>query len=158
MHGFFPEPGTTQNALWKATLLSIGITATTCWILAARVHYSPRVVSWIELFAAAQFVAYAVVVLWVNSEFGVAIVAYLPAAMFLLIVLTLEHRGSPSPALTRGILGFVLTFVAAAIQARGRTQPPRDSRRNPSHDVAQANLFAGEGIGDCSWLTIAMKP
>jgi NADPH:quinone reductase-like Zn-dependent oxidoreductase len=29
----------------------------------------------------------------------------------------LEHRGSPSPALARGILGFVLTLVSAAIQA-----------------------------------------
>jgi hypothetical protein len=70
-----------------------------------------------QAFAAAQFVAYAVVVLWINSEFGVAIVAYLPATMFLLVVLTLEHRGSPSPALAQGILGFVLTLVAAAIQA-----------------------------------------
>jgi hypothetical protein len=117
VHGFFPEPGATKGILWKGTLLSIGITATTCWILAARVRYSARVVSWIERFAAAQFVAYAVVVLWVNSEFGVAIVAYLSATMFLLVVLTLEHRRSPSPALARGIVGFVLTYVAASIQA-----------------------------------------
>jgi hypothetical protein len=117
VHGFFPKPGATKSALWKGMLLSIGITATTCWILAARVGYSFRIVSWIERFAAAQLVAYAVVVLWVNSEFGVAIVAYLPATMFLLVVLILEHRGSPSPALARGIVGFVLTFVAAAIQA-----------------------------------------
>jgi hypothetical protein len=117
VHGFFPEPGAANSALWKGTLLSIGITASTCWILAARVRYTARIVSWIELFAAAQFVAYAVIVLWVNSEFGVAIVTYLPATMFLLVVLIREHRGSPSPALARGIVGFVLTFVAAAIQA-----------------------------------------
>jgi hypothetical protein len=110
-------PGATRSALWKGTLLSIGITASTCWILAARVRYTARIVSWIELFAAVQFVAYAVIVLWVNSEFGVAIVTYLPATMFLLVVLAFEHRGSPSPALARGIVGFVLTFVAAAIQA-----------------------------------------
>jgi hypothetical protein len=117
VHGFFPEPGATNSVLWKGTLLSIGITATACWILAARIRYSAGTVSWIELFAAAQFASYAVVVLWVNSEFAIAIMGYLPATMFLLVMLTLEHRGRPSPALARAIIGFVLTFVAAAIQA-----------------------------------------
>lgn len=116
VHGFFPEPNAQRGALWKATLLCIGNTAAACWILAARIRYSQRVVSWIEPFAAAQFVVYAAVVLWVSSVFTVAIVTYLPASMFLFVVLILEYRSSPSKALARGIAGFVLTFMAAAIQ------------------------------------------
>ena len=48
--------------------------------------------------------------------FFVAIIAYLPATLFLLIGLVAAYRSRRLPALRWGIAGLGLTFLAAAVQ------------------------------------------
>ncbi len=115
-HGFFPPPTPLNRAIWKATLLCIGVSASASWIIGAAIQFGDRGVVWATRLAAAQFVAYAAVVLGVNSSFIVAIAAYLPATVFLLVAMVLRYRNSPARDAALGIVGFVLTFVAAAVQ------------------------------------------
>jgi hypothetical protein len=118
-HGFVPPPHPLSGVVSKGTLLSIGITASACWIVGAAIGSGDRGVVWAMRLAAAQFVAYSAVVFGVTTAFIVAIAAYLPATLFLLAMLILRYRRAPARELALGISGFLLTIVAAAVQAFG---------------------------------------
>jgi hypothetical protein len=62
------------------------------------------------------FIVYAATILWISRSFTVAIVTYVPAAAFLLLAFALTYRWRPSTYLEAGIVGLVLSFVAAALQ------------------------------------------
>lgn len=117
VHGFFlAEDSAGHDILWPATLLALGVTSTAMWLIGARVQLRESAERWVGRVALAALVAYALVVIFVNSRFYVAIVMYLPATVFLLVVMTLAYRRTPSSALACGIVGLALTFVAAAVQ------------------------------------------
>ena len=117
VHGFFLDPSSAGSViLWPATLLALGVTSTAMWLIGAHVQLREPVATWVTRAAVAQFVAYAYVVLFVNSRFYVAIAEYLPATLFLVIVLTLAYRRAPEHRLALGVAGLLLTFVAAAVQ------------------------------------------
>lgn len=115
-HGFVSPPHPLSGVVSKGTLLSIGITASACWIVGAAIGSGDRGVVWAMRLAAAQFVAYSAVVFGVTTAFIVAIAAYLPATLFLLAMLILRYRRAPARELVLGISGFLLTIVAAAVQ------------------------------------------
>lgn len=117
VHGFFlAEDSAGHDILWPAALLALGVTSTAMWLIGARVQLRDPVATRVRRAASAALVAYAIVVIFVNSRFYVAIVMYLPATVFLLAVMTLAYRRTRSSALAWGIVGLALTFVAAAVQ------------------------------------------
>ena len=117
VHGFFlDEAGDGHRVLWPASLLAIGVTATTMWFIGSALHLRGAAAMWAQGLAVAQFAAYAWVVLFVTNKFYVAIVEYLPATLFLLVVLLLVLTKAPDRQLALGVAGFLLTFVAAAVQ------------------------------------------
>jgi hypothetical protein len=117
VHGFFPHAGSVGEAiLWRLTLLSIGVTALSGWVIGARLLFSGRVVRWITAAAAAELAAYALIVLFVRRDFRVAVINYLPAAALLLIAFSGAYRRARAPGLLWPIVGLGLTFVGAAIQ------------------------------------------
>jgi hypothetical protein len=138
VHGFFLAPGAARDTLWKATLLCIGVTAVACWMIGARLAFRELGVAWVRRAAIAQYVAYAAVVLFVTSAFLVAIATYLPATLFLLVVLILAYRRVPARALAYGIAGLLLTFVAAAVQTLRVAIHPVYFNHNALYHLIQA--------------------
>lgn len=122
MHGFF-EYSTSpfRTVLWTATLLSILVTSFSAWSIASVLQLDRRTSQWVRWFAAAQLAVLTLVVLFVSQEFLIAIVAYLPATLFLLLAFVLAYRRRRDPALASGIAGLALVFIGAAVQQSGIT-------------------------------------
>lgn len=138
MHGFFEySTSPVRTILWTATLLSILLTSFAAWSTAAILQLDARASLWARRFAVAQLVVLSLVVLFVTREFLVAIVAYLPATIFLLISLSLAYRRRRSSALAWGVGGLVLVFVGAAVQQLGVTVHPVYLDHNTLYHVIQ---------------------
>ncbi len=139
VHGLALEAGTTShNVLWSATLFSIGVTALSAWVIGSKLLFAPRTARWISIGAAAGFVAYCVVVLFVTQEFRVAILDYLPAAVFLLAVFGILYARSRERKMLLGVGGLVLTFVAAGVQQARVAIDPRYFDHNALYHLLQA--------------------
>jgi hypothetical protein len=117
MHGFFEySTSSVRTILWTATLLTILITSFAAWSIASVLQLEPGPSLWARRFAVAQLLVLSVMVLFVTREFLIAIVAYLPATIFLLVSLVLAYRRRRDPALAWGVAGLALVFVGAAVQ------------------------------------------
>jgi hypothetical protein len=138
MHGFFEySTSPVRTILWTATLLSILVTSLAAWSTAAILQLDERASLWARRFAVAQLVVLSLVVLFVTRVFLVAIVAYLPATIFLLISLSLAYRRRRSSALGWGVAGLVLVFLGAAVQQLGVTVHPVYLDHNTLYHVIQ---------------------
>ena len=139
VHGYFPNADTFgHSVLWGATLIAIGLTALCGWIIGARLYCSGSVAAWIQSGAVALFVLYCGVVLFVWRDFRVAVVYYLPATLFLLIVYGLVYQQGRESAIGIGLLGLVLTLVAAGIQQARWSLHPVYLSSNALYHVVQA--------------------
>lgn len=117
VHGFFHDaasPG--RRILWTAALLSILVTSLVAWIIGSILLLNGRGATIVRRLAMAQLAVFSFIVLFVRREFFVAIIAYLPATLFLLVALASVYHRRRVPALRWGIVGLSLTFVAAAVQ------------------------------------------
>lgn len=119
-HGFIVHKmSLTHRLVWRAVLLATGVVGLAAWAIGARLIFSTRTARLIITLVALAFAAYAALVLSHQRSFVVAVVAYLPAALFLLAAFLLRRRRSPTPQLASGIAGLLLTLVAAAVQQFG---------------------------------------
>jgi hypothetical protein len=137
VHGFTAETGLLRATLWVLTMLALGVTAMAMWMAGARVHLREPAATWVARAAIAQLIAYAFVVLFVNRLFVVAIATYLPAAVFLLVVMILLYRRMPNRPLALAITGLLLTFVAAGVQQAGVGIHPVYFNHNALYHVIQ---------------------
>jgi hypothetical protein len=85
-------------------------------MIGARIVLPERTRHWISIAAAAEFAGYCVIVLFVTREFLIAVVNYLPAALFLFTALVFAYRHVRHKQLLVIIAGLMLTFIAAWIQ------------------------------------------
>jgi len=139
VHGYFPNADTFgHSVLWGATLVAIGVTALCGWIIGARLYCSGSMAAWIQSGAVALFVLYCGVVLFVTRDFLVAVLYYLPATLFLLVVYGLVYRQGRESAVLIGLLGLVLTLVAAGIQQVRWSLHPVYLSYNAVYHVVQA--------------------
>jgi hypothetical protein len=76
--------------------------------------------------------------LLVIPAFWVAIAYYLPAAMFLLAMLTRAYLRSADRALAMGVLGLLLTIIAAGLQSAGVPLHPVYFNHNALYHTLQA--------------------
>jgi hypothetical protein len=117
VHGFFPDEGSPMGELlWTATLLAIGGTALAAWAIGAHLRFEAMAARLIVRAAAVQLAVYGLIVLLVSRDFVVAIVDYVPATLFLLVVLVLEHRRRRDPKLLVGAAGLALVLAGSAVQ------------------------------------------
>lgn len=117
VHGFFLNSESAgYAAFWPLTLLALGCTSAAMWLIGSRLQLSKPVATWVNGFAVAQFVAYALIVIAVDQRFIVAIATYVPATVFLTVVMILMYRKARTSAIAYGITGLGLTFVAAGVQ------------------------------------------
>ena len=117
VHGFFPDKSSDgRRILWQATLLAILVTGLAAWNIGAGLLLTEGNAAVVRRLAILQLVVFSFVVMFVKPEFFIAIIAYLPATLFLLIGLIAGYRSRRLPALRWGIAGLGLTFLAAAVQ------------------------------------------
>ena len=139
VHGFFlDETSAGHRILWPATLLALGVTATAMWFVGSYAGLRARSGRVVRQAAIAAFVAYAVVVLFFDQRFVVAIGAYLPATVFLLVILLVLYARRRSRPLLLAITGLLLTFVAAAVQQLRIGVHPAYFNHNALYHVIQA--------------------
>ncbi|MGH7408224.1 MAG: DUF6962 family protein [Candidatus Methylomirabilales bacterium] len=157
VHGFFLDVKTVGYAiLWPATLVAIGVTALSTWAIGARIQFSAGVARGISIGAAVGFAGYCVVVLFVAQTFRIAVLNYLPAAIFLLGVLTIAYARVREREVLVGMGGLVLIFVAAGVQQGGVALHPVYFNHNALFHLIQAvalfmlfwgaRCFVGTGI------------
>lgn len=139
VHGFFlDETSAGHRVLWPATLLALGVTATAMWFVGSFAGLRARSGRVVRQAAIAALVAYTVVVLFFDQRFVVAIGAYLPATVFLLVVLVALYVTRRSRPLLVAIGGLLLTFVAAAVQQLRIAVHPAYFNHNALYHVIQA--------------------
>lgn len=147
VHGFYSDETTlTYQILWLVTLLSLGITAASCWILSGfflngRQHIS----KWI-FFASLLFVIYAVAVIFLTQNFLFAILNYLSALICLLVVVIRCYLKTKISYFLWIILGIILTFLAAGLQRSGISIHPYFNHNTVYH-LVQALGFTVVFIG-----------
>ena len=138
-HGFFRHPpGIAHDVLWSTTLIAIGASSLALTGAAAGLRFSTPTARAISAVAAAGFAVYALAVLLGARRFAYAILVYLPATAFMLVVLAVAYRRERESRLAIGIAGLVLTFVAAAIQRAEVSLHPRYFNHNALYHVVQA--------------------
>ena len=116
-HGFIAHPTYTRyRILWVVIFGAIGIAAVASWAIGSLLALSAALAKSIITAAAASFFAYLFVVIFVNQSFAVAVIYYLPAALFLLAALIIAQMrgGFKSPMLA--MVGILLSFFAAYVQ------------------------------------------
>lgn len=147
-HGFFPAAGSPgQRLLWSATLLATGLTGLTAWGIGARLQFPPPVARRVTAVAGLTFAVYCAAVLRGARHFRVAVLAYLPAVLFLLLVFGVRYRDGRREVL-RGLAGLALTLVAAGVQQGKVALHPRHFDHNALYHLIQGVallLFFGSG-------------
>jgi hypothetical protein len=139
VHGFFFDARTLGNAvLWRVTLIAIGVTAASAWAIGARVLCSPPVARRITVVAAGALVGYSVLTLFITQDFRAAVVFYLPAAVFLLIVLSVAYARAQERRILVAIAGLALMFIAAGVQQARIALHPTYFDHNALYHLLQA--------------------
>lgn len=139
VHGYFPNEGTPGHTfLWVTTLIAIGVTALSGWAIGAQLYFSETIAAWITRGAVIVFGLYCVVVLFATRDFLVAIAHYLPATIFLLIVYVLVYQQAHETPVLSGLLGLILTFIAAGVQQAQLSFHPVYLSYNALYHVLQA--------------------
>lgn len=139
VHGFFLDPQTTGHAiLWPATLLAIGLASLAAWVIGAELILPAVAVRGVAAAAGLGFAGYAAVVLLADRRFFVAVAAYLPAALFLVVALAVVYRRRCQRAALTGLAGLGLTFAAAAVQQGGVALHPVYFNHNALYHLIQA--------------------
>lgn len=138
-HGFFPDiTSVGYRALFSATLFSIGVAAAAAWLIGLVLRFPRDTVAAVAPALVVGMLAYIAVVLFVSQDFVVAILGYMPATVFLLIVLTMVYLEGRQREVLLGVFGVALTFVAAAVQQMGVGIHPSYFDHNALYHVIQA--------------------
>jgi hypothetical protein len=139
VHGFFLDEATIgYRALWPTTLIATGATGLAAWVIGAKFQFSPGIARWICTAAGLEFAGYAIVVSFFAQTFFIAVINYLPAAIFLLTGLAAVYRKQRARQILVGIAGLLLTFVAAGIQQGGIVLHPVYFNHNALYHLIQA--------------------
>ncbi len=138
MHGFFPDTGSAANqVLWTATMLSVGVTAASMFLVGAWLGFGAERTRKLTPVVAAGVVAYSGIVVFVSQDFLVAIVAYVAAAVFLMAVLLRDWLRRRSPGAVAGVLGIMLTLLGALAQQSGVALHPVHFDHNAVYHLIQ---------------------
>jgi hypothetical protein len=116
-HGFIADPTYTRyRILWVIIFGAIGIAAVASWAIGSLLALPATLAKLIIIAVAVSFFVYLLVVIFVSQSFAVAVIYYVPAALFLLVALIIAQMrgGFKSPMLA--MVGILLSFFAAYVQ------------------------------------------
>lgn len=118
VHGFFHVHGTFMHDMfWLTSMVSIGLMALSGWIIGiSLLGVSKKITKAVKALAGLGFAAYIGYLLLVSQEFLIAILNYLPAAIFLLGVFIYRYCKTRVTPIILGIVAMTLTFVSSFVQ------------------------------------------
>lgn len=117
VHGFFLDDTSLGHyILWRLTLITIGLVAFLSWMIGAELVIGDRGQQLIHKVAAFGLFFYSAYVIFGDQSFLIAVVNYLPAAMFLLVSLFLYSQKVKKNCGLWGVLGLLISFVATVLQ------------------------------------------
>lgn len=118
VHGFFHTHGTFMHDLfWFVSMISIGLMALSGWIIGVSLlSFSEKITMAAKVLAGLGFAVYIGYMLFVSQAFLIAILNYLPAAIFLLCVFIYRYFKTKATPIILGIVAMVLTFVSSFVQ------------------------------------------
>ena len=134
VHGFFNN----SIVLWRLVLISLGVVAAAAWAIGARLLLSDRLAQFVVTAAWVEFVAYALIVVFVTDRFLFAIVNYLPATVFLIVAFFARYQSNAVTPLAQGLAGLLVTLVAAAVQQARIGVHPTYFNHNALYHLLQA--------------------
>ena len=137
--GFFPDLESPANQfLDVAAMVVIGLSSLAAWAFSARILFNRLVTRIVILLASISFILYLYCLLFISQSFLVAIVNYLPSAMFALLVFVLVGIRLRERAAWTGSLGILLVFVGAGVQQAQLSLHPIYFTYNSVYHVIQA--------------------
>jgi len=138
-HVWFPSSTSLPaNVLWKTTVVSLGAVAFAAWAAGACVLFAGPARGWVIGAALVEFLAYSIYVAAIDDHFRAAIANYIPAVIFLGIAFALNYRSRRERPVLVGLVGLVVTGVAAAIQTFGFSLHPYYFNHNATYHLTQA--------------------
>lgn len=139
VHGFFAG-GTTRSgvALWRSTLVALGVTALAAWMIGARMLLPAGPARVVQILAAGLAAVYTFIVVAIDDRFWIAIVHYLPPTLLMLSAFAVAAFTTRSSAAFTGLAGMVLTLAAAAVQQRRIALHPLYFNHNAFYHAIQA--------------------
>jgi hypothetical protein len=139
VHGFFLAAASAgQAVLGPATLLAIGVTAFAAWAIGATLLFSRPVGRWVIIAATMQFLLYGAIVLSVSRDFRLAILGFLPAALFQLPAFGAASRRRQERSPPAGASGMALALIASVGQQLRIGIHPLYFNHNALYHVVQA--------------------
>jgi len=139
VHGFFlDESSLGYQVLWPITLLAIGITASSAWVLSGLFAFGRRALKYSVIFSIVTFFAYSIVVLAFSQSFIVVIFNYLPPVTLLLLASVKEYRRTHARSFLWIAGGIGIGFIGAYIQQAHIAIHPQYFNHNSTYHLIQA--------------------
>ncbi|MFN8523692.1 MAG: hypothetical protein U0821_11395 [Chloroflexota bacterium] len=140
VHGWLDPTGASARRLWTATLLSVGVTgfATELAAIEAAMLTRPNVARAVAL---GKLTVYGWLASRVTQNFALAIGSSAVAATSLLLGLTRLARTVRAPGAAVGLVGVLLAFLAAAIQATRFSLHSRLADHNTLYHLIQGGAM-----------------
>lgn len=138
-HLWFPDSSSVPaHVLWRTTVVALGAVAFAAWAVGACVLFAQPVRGRVIKAALVEFLAYSIYVVAIDDRFWVAIANYIPAVHFLGLAFVLDYRRRREPTLLVGLLGLIVSAVAAAMQGSGISLHPYYFNHNATYHLTQA--------------------
>jgi hypothetical protein len=155
VHGFFATGSSMLGvALWRLTLVALGVTALAAWMIGARMLLPEEPAYRVQVLAGILVSVYTVVVAAFYDRFWIAIIHYLPPTLLMLAAFLVATFASGSPSAFAGLVGMVLTLVGAVVQQQKIALHPVYFNHNALYHAIQAValwlIFVGSASGHAS--------
>jgi hypothetical protein len=139
VHGFLPDADDkVTRFFWILTLLCVGVSSYNLWMINLQLLFNDRLIRISRNIVRVLFLAYVFVLLFVTQEYYIAIISYIPPALILFLVLLLRTIRERDRYNSLGLVGLILTFVAAYIQQKQIALPSAYLDHNALYHVVQA--------------------
>ena len=138
VHGFFTG---TRGLLWKGTLLCIGAAALSACFAGSHLALPESAGRLLRRAAVALVAIYAVTIVYIRSDFRVAILGYLPSVLFLMAALAAAWLRTKDSRMLWGLAGLAITLAAAPLQQAEIGLHPRYFSHNALYHVVQGLGF-----------------
>lgn len=138
-HLWFPiSTSVPANVLWKATVVALGAVAFAAWAIGASLLFAQPLRGRVITAALIEFLAYSIYVAAIDDHFRVAIANYIPSVIFLGVAFALDYRRRREAPVLTGLIGLIVTGIAAAIQKFGISLHPYYFNHNATYHLTQA--------------------
>lgn len=142
IHGYYPKQHRGAGVFfWRGSLLALGASTIAIWAIGAQLLFSPEITRFITLGAIGAYLIYSYFLVTHIPTFFWAVLFYLPAVFFMLAAFAIAYSRSGEQAMLFGVIGALLTLLAAIIQRAKIKLHPRHFNHNALYHVVQLIAF-----------------